>query len=399
MTAVRSQHWPPLPAVPTRPDVLVIGAGPAGAVASLLLARAGRIVWLVDARPFPRYKVCGGCLNARSLATLDHLSLTSLLDEAEAAPLHRFHCFSGNENVQLALGPMVAVDRAKFDLALVRAAVAAGVRFLPQTTAQVLPEAENDGRRVLLVGEPGRVIVQAALVICADGLAHSSVRRLPGFTSRVERSSRIGLSTVLWDDSLSYPAGRLTMAVSRHGYVGLVRTANGALNVAAAVDPSSCGGERRPAGAIRRILQSCGLPAPAGLADARWNGTPTLSRRTRRVAGTRLFLLGDAAGYVEPFTGEGISFAMESAVRLAGLVLQATASWDDSYSACWERQVKKEVFAKQWTCRLLKRLLRSPALCRLAIKLCHAWPMIPDQVAARLNRLPKLLPTAGPPSA
>jgi flavin-dependent dehydrogenase len=172
------------------------------------------------------------------------------------------------------------------------------------------------------------------------------------------------------------------MAVSERGYVGVTRTGNGRLTVAAAIDVRR---SASPGETIESILRACGMPVPAALERAEWTGTPPLTRRSRHVAAERLFVVGDSAGYVEPFTGEGMSFAMGSAARLAPLAAQAVDFWHDSLAASWERQLKREVFAKQWTCRCLKRLLRSPALCGMAITACRKWPTIPRRIMARLN--------------
>lgn len=369
-------------------DVLVIGAGPAGALAATLLARAGRSVMLVDAKEFPRRKVCGGCLNARARAILERFDLASVVDEAHGASVERFHWVCRRNQATLPMAHTVAVDRAAFDDGLVRAAVASGARFAPSTTAQVLPQMGDVCRRVLLSRRGESAVVEAKLVICADGLSQSSLRRLAAFSSRVKPASRIGLAATIADDSSNYSGGTLTMAVSTGGYVGVARTGNGALNVAAAIDPRRATASTTPQEYLRGILQECRMPTPTGFEDACWLGTPALSRRSRRVAAERLFVLGDAAGYVEPFTGEGMSFAMQSAVLLFPLALRAIDTWDESYTACWERQVKKEVFAKQWTCRLLKRMLRSPTLCGLAVTLCRGLPAIPRRIMARLNRTP-----------
>lgn len=390
MIAEQTRHSTLASVAKTAWDALVIGGGPAGALVSLLLSRAGRSVLLVDAKSFPRQKVCGGCLNGRSLAVLQRLNLSSVLDEADGVVLRNLHWACGRNRVTLPMSQNVAVDRAAFDQALISSGMECGIRFMPSTTAQVLSETGTNHRRVLLNhrGESG--IVEAKLVACADGLSQSSLRRLPEFASRVAPSSRIGLASTVADGSPDYRTGTLTMAVSKDGYVGVTRTGRGMLNIAAAIDPRRVAGSRVSQECIRTILRTCDMPVPQQLDEASWTGTPALTRRSRCLAAERLFVVGDSAGYVEPFTGEGMAFAMASAVQLAPLALRAIDSWHHSFPAHWERQLKKEVFGRQWTCRLLKKLLRSPALCGLAITLSRRLPLIPRRIMSRLNNTSRL---------
>ncbi len=100
------------------------------------------------------------------------------------------------------------------------------------------------------------------------------------------------------------------MACGRRGYLGLVRLEDGRLNLAAALDPCwmrVCGG---PGPAAARLLAEVGWPPVPNLAEQNWRGTPALTRQARRRAAERLFLIGDAAGYIEPFTGEGMAWAL-----------------------------------------------------------------------------------------
>ncbi len=102
------------------------------------------------------------------------------------------------------------------------------------------------------------------------------------------------------------------MAVGKDGYVGLVRLRDGSLHLAAALRPGPCARPAGRASAASVLLAAAGFPAIDGLASARWQGTPDSTRRTRPLADARVFVLGDAAGYVEPFTGEGIAWALAS---------------------------------------------------------------------------------------
>ena len=97
------------------------------------------------------------------------------------------------------------------------------------------------------------------------------------------------------------------MAVDRHGYVGLVRIEGGLLNIAAVLAPDFVKRAGGPPQALAAVLAEAGFPAITSLADADWHGTLPLTRRTSSTASRRVLVMGDAAGYVEPFTGEGMA--------------------------------------------------------------------------------------------
>ncbi|MCA9117001.1 MAG: NAD(P)/FAD-dependent oxidoreductase [Planctomycetaceae bacterium] len=385
-------------------DVLVIGAGPAGSLAATLLARGGRRVLLVDVHAFPREKACGGCLNALAVEILRHCGLTHILEQSEAAPLGSFRLACRSQVAEWPLTGSVAVHRGRFDEALAQSAVAAGAVFLDSTRAVVLPEGGPpvlpDGaapvRRVILQREDSRETVSARLVLCADGLTHSSLKRLPEFASQAASGSRIGLGGAMVDESADWPAGRLSMAVGDCGYAGLVRTASGSLSLGAAIDPGALTGEAQPVDVLEQILNQCGLPVPPGLAGMDLRGTPLLTRRASHCAGHRLLVLGDAAGYVEPFTGEGIAWALHSALLAVPLAVEAGSGWRRELEADWTRILRRKVTRNQWTCRLLARLLRSPALAGLSLKICRRLPVVPRSIMSRIGRSQPRLPPVCP---
>src|SRR6516164_7141698 len=112
-------------------DALVVGAGPAGSLAARQLALQGRSVLLVDRACFPRWKVCGACLNGWALATLSAVRLERVTHDLGAVPLTRMHVAAWGRQADIALGVGVSLSRAALDAALVEAAIDAGVSFLP----------------------------------------------------------------------------------------------------------------------------------------------------------------------------------------------------------------------------------------------------------------------------
>jgi len=344
-------------------DALVAGAGPAGSLAAAELARAGRSVLLVDRSRFPRDKVCGGCLQPSALMALEVGGLRGLVERQGAVPLREMALHAGAASARLRLAGGVAISRRALDLALVEAAVARGARLREGVRAR-LGECDATSREVILEGASGEERVRAGVVLDATGLAGG----LSG-TARQLRGSLLGAGLVLEQSDL--PPGLLRMASSTGGYVGMVRAEGGRCVVAAALAPWLVRREGGPGGAARSILVACGLKAPP--ADAAWRATPALTRRPSRVWHERVVVLGDASGYVEPFTGEGMAWAMRSAVAAAGL---AAEGWTPATGPRWEAMHRRIVGRRQRRCRMLTLLLRAPPLVRAAVHVLGFLPAL-----------------------
>lgn len=366
-------------------DVVVIGAGPAGGVLAKCLANRQLAVLLVDTKSFPRSKVCGGCLNENALAALDAAGLRPAIDALGPVPLTEFQLAAGGRTVRLPLPGGIAVSRWGMDAAIVQAAIDAGAQFLPETPAFV-GEPAGDHRTVRLDAPGGPVTVAARAVAAATGLSGRSVAHLPGFASRESPTSRIGVEATLDAFPDAYHPGVIFMAAGRSGYVGLTRIEDGRLNVAAAVDAAFVREHGSPAAACLSILNEAGFPASSGMQQAEWRGTAKLTRSTSRQAGERLFLVGDAAGYVEPFTGEGMAWAMSGAVDAASIVTRGAAEWSADLIALWERRYRALVTRRQWVCRSLAIGLRQPRLVRAAVPVLQRLPWLAQPIIRRLNR-------------
>jgi flavin-dependent dehydrogenase len=352
----------------------VIGAGPAGAVTARELARRGRSVLLVDRAHFPRAKVCGCCLNVAAVAALQHLGLGSVL--TEGVPLHEVRIAAGTRSARVKLPGGVALSRETFDAALVREAVGAGAQFCAGATA-TLGACEPDGRTVVL---DRTEILRAGVVVVASGLTGGDAVPEPG--------SRIGAGVSVPAEAVPafFTAGTIFMATARGGYVGLVRIEDGRLDVAAAFDVAFVKAHGGAGSAAEAVLAGVRWPRIPGLGGLPWRGTPALTRRARELAGERWFAVGDAAGYVEPFTGEGMTWAVTSAALLAPIAARAVRQWDDSLVGEWESAHRRAIGKRQRTCRVVAQVLRSPALTGLAVRALGVLPVLSRPVVARLNR-------------
>lgn len=371
--------------VPDGPwDAVVVGAGPAGSLAAHGLARRGRRVLLVERRRFPRDKVCGGCLSAKALRALADAGLTRTRARCRAAPaMAQLLLADPSGQARLPLPGGVVVARRWFDAALAAEAEAAGARTAFGWTAAVAPAGDgDDGPQVTLTAGRRRVALRPRVCLVASGLRPSPVAgaatALP-----IGGPARIGAGARLTAMGRAYPPGRVTMAAGDGGYVGLAADGDGALAAAAALDPAALAGGRGLAAPVADILDACALPLPEGLADAAWHGTPPLRRRPPALAGPRILLLGDAAGYVEPFTGEGMAWAIESGRAAAAIAHRQMADWTGA-EAAWAAWHAGAVRPGHRRCRLVADSLARPALRRGAIAVLACAPRLSAPLVRRI---------------
>jgi flavin-dependent dehydrogenase len=360
-------------------QVIVVGAGPAGALAARELARRGRAVLLVDRAAFPRAKVCGCCLNARALATLAAVGLTDLATRRGAVPLGDILLAAPGRRARLPLPGGAVLSRDALDAALVTEAVAAGAAFLPRTWAALGPVTAS--RREVALTESGTTVTASApVILAADGLGGQFLAG--DRAAQVAPHSRIGAGVIAGAAADAFAPGRVYMACAAGGYVGLARLEDGRLDVAAAFDRDAVRRAGGPGELAARILQAVGFPPVPGLAGLPWRGTPALTRLSARPAAERVLALGDAAGYVEPFTGEGIAWALASAAAIAPL---AARGWDGLTGRAWTALHRQVVAGRQGTCRLAAQVLRRPRLARALIGLLGWLPGLALPVVNRLN--------------
>lgn len=356
-------------------DVIVIGAGVAGAVTAIETARVGLRTLLVEAKSFPRDKVCGGCLSARGQRLLEQRRIA--YGARLGVPLREVEFLWHGRRLRL---PMegVSLARRTLDELLVQQAIAAGAQVVTQTRARVgTPWGKY--RCVELQGVHRSVVVRGRVAVAADGLSRGS--DVPEPSAAASRHRRIGIGAILAGRATDCFGGRVCLALNPDGYVGLTHLHGRRLNLAAAVDPSLLRTEG-PAQLFQRWLEEAGLDVSGlNLNGARWAGTVPLNQHPPSRWGHRLFQVGDASGYVEPFTGEGMALAVEGAVLVSELVVQAQRCWDDALGRRWEQLYQQRITRRQIACRTLCAMLKSQWQTSLAFHLAASFP----RSAARIS--------------
>jgi flavin-dependent dehydrogenase len=332
-------------------DAVIIGAGPAGAVAAALLADRGWQVLLVDKSAWPRDKVCGGCLNASAVELLRESGLSSALRQCQQ--LDRVTWHAGNRQLEIPAPGGFAILRSDLDATLVVAAVSRGATFLPNTAAKLLPESAGDHFRSISLGAE---TIRTRVVLACDGISGTSLAAESWAGWRIHRNAWIGAATTCPPEFFDIPSGAIHMHVGRGGYVGIVRLPDARIHLAAALDPAVCRDMGGPAHLITSIL-GCGT-----FASQKFSGAGLLTRRRDRAGGHRVLAVGDALGYIEPFTGEGMAWAIEGAINAVAILPEIAQNWPSDLPLRWENTVRRTIRAKQRSCRLLRPMMHHPLL-------------------------------------
>lgn len=372
-------------------EVVVVGAGPAGAATAWRLAAAGRRTLLVDRHGFPRSKVCGCCLSPRAVAECAALGPGGLLDDA--VPLDSVWLCQQGRTARVEVAGGRIMSRASLDPHLVRGGIAAGSEWLPGLAVSAVIEPGNDAAGPATVvaslaegGSCKTIPLRAERVVLATGLSDlvriggaGKPRRARGRI--ISTGSRIGVGSTLEAGTCDLPAGQLVMAVGRRGYCGLVRLEDGRIDIAAAIDrgglPSPCGIGGLMASLLAEATPQISLlPAAAAVAAAGFRATPPLSRTAPLVSGgQRVFRVGDAASYVEPFTGEGIGWALAGARMLVASMLGPQGLRPLAEAAARYFEADRRGFGgARSRCRVVAAAVRRPPVVSAAIAVARAAP-------------------------
>ncbi len=367
-------------------EILVVGAGPAGSAVAAALATRGRDVLLVEASAHPRPKACAEYASPRIAEELHLLGLADAAWRSDALALGGMRVIRGDTAVDICYrdirGPRSAwgLDRVTFDAGLAAHAVARGARLEERATFEAvrLGEGRVTGAR-LRTGE-GPIEVSCRILIGADG-ARSRVARSLGVARPVRAPRRLGMVAHYEGHPELTEHGE--MHVGPGYYIGLAPLGGGRLNVGMALPMT--GASRQPA---RRRFEAAiaGIPAVAERLAGRRRLTPIrgaspIGHRVARAAGPGWMLIGDAAGFIDPFTGEGIYRALRSA-RAAD---EALATDDEGAEERYLGLRRGAFAAKDALTWLVQGMLAAPPVMGYALRRLSARPGLAAQLGSALG--------------
>lgn len=305
-------------------DVVVVGAGPAGSTVGGLLAERGWTVRIIDRARFPRPKPCGECVNPGAVELLERLGLLAPVLERDPATLRGWRIRTPGEARAVATFGAdtrgIGLPRSELDHVLVRAAVERGAVLEERVRASGVTPLPGGGARVRIrdaEGAPGART--GTVVVGADGLRSVVARSLDAYR-RPPRIRKLSLTVRLQGEGPARDRGLLVLGDPR--IVGLAPVRSGSrLWNATVVTLSEAEGRdvaEDPGGFALAALREAGIAwrRPPELVDGPWASGP-FDWPIRRRVGPSTLLVGDAAGYFDPLTGQGIQRALRSAVLAA----------------------------------------------------------------------------------
>jgi flavin-dependent dehydrogenase len=363
-------------------DVAIAGAGPAGALAAVILARAGLRVRLFDRASFPRHKLCGDTLNPGALAVLRRHLPAALLDACSDPIEGMVLTGPGGVKVRATYGSGVtgrAIPREALDDWLLSRAVAAGAHLEEDTPVKA--PLIKDGRVAgVMIGRGERSLAhQARIVIGADG-RRSTLAINRGLSAQPRRPRRWAVGAYFSDVTGRGTFGE--MHVRAGHYIGVAPLPKGLTNACVVI-------------AHRRGDAPMGEPLQ--LLRRHLDGDPDLRERFRsarpvaapsvlgpmavdaRAAGEPgLLLAGDAAGFIDPMTGDGLRFALAGAEMAASVVLDVLAGRTPADRAHLElARKRRSAFNTKWRFnRALRSLVASPRGVRAAATVATVAPAL-----------------------
>lgn len=344
-------------------DAVVVGAGPAGSSAAAVLGERGRSVLLVEKDLFPRHKVCGEFLSADALSSLERIGAREAVEGATEERITKgmLYLATGHTVAFTLPAPAIGLSRFRLDDLLARRARAAGVdvRF---NTRVFSAEPAHGGFHVRFTHDQIESEAAARAVIGAWGRWDALDRAMErGFLGR--RARFLGWNRDFGGDT-GFLAGRVHLYLFAGGYCGLSRVEEGAVNLAGVVSEEAwrrAGGWTAVVNAARernRALDSDLArltPGPIG-----YLGTGPVFFTRKPPVENDLLMAGDAAGVIDPFSGEGQAAALASGI-LAAEAAERFLSGELSREKC------SRSYAKAWRDRFGRRFAWSAAFRRLVL--------------------------------
>ena len=354
----------------------IIGGGPAGSTCSAFCASAGLRTLLIEREQFPREKVCGDCINPACWPVLEKLGIAERVFELPHATLDAVEFIAiGGALARVALPSgryaEIAIKRSLFDHLLLVRAGECGVDVREKTIVTALSRVDRSPAASWKISTVAKVF-RSRFLVAADG-RNSTVARLlnllpPAGKERVALQAHIPL-----------PSGfgnRVVLQFLSEGYSGQAPVNNGELNVC--LVSNATGMASLKAWAAERF----GL-----VPNQMWRTITPLARAPLPPVSNGLFLTGDAARVVEPFTGEGIFYALRSGVLAAEAIVRIARGEDrESNEQKYALEHAKMYRGRLWINRAARRAVLAPRVASLFVHAARISPIVLRMLIGKIVR-------------
>ena len=379
-----------------RHDAIVIGGGPAGATAALMLARAGWSVAIVEKKTFPRRKVCGEFISATSMPLLHEVGVLDAFSQQAGPEVRRVGLFARD---LISTAPMPqprhspsrwgrALGREHLDLLLIEAARRAGARVWQPWNASELIRSSRG--YLCTITAPGKSTeLSAPIVIAAHGSWDSGT--LP--TQALDQhgySDLLAFKAHFQDCAL--PDDLMPLLAFPGGYGGMVHSDGGRVSLSCCIRRDrlqACreiyGTQRAAEAVLEHIKASCmGVRQALTNAslDSAWLSAGPIQPRIRKCMSDGIFLAGNCAGEAHPVVAEGISMAIQSSGLLCRRLIRKQ---DDVVAGLGLEEIGKS-YTAAWKSAFVPRIRAAGLFAKLAMSPKAAGVLLPI-----MKRFPKLL--------
>ena len=327
-------------------DILVVGAGPAGSTCAAICAQAGLSTLIIEKARFPREKVCGDCINPGCWPILERLGVAAAMMALPHSKISTVEFIDRKgRSIPIPLPPSargeMAVKRSLFDQVLLERAVQSGAEAVQGEVLNAI-EATASGWKV----QAGSQTYSGKSLVAADG-RNSTVARLLGLAPALVRD-RVALQT-----HIPLPERfkeRIVLRQLEGGYCGIASLGENQLNVCLVSRPEGIPGLKQWANGTFAIPS-----------EQNWRTITPLTRAPLVASHPNLIFAGDAARVVEPFTGEGIYYALASGELAARHIIAGAATGSQSFQKY--RAAHAGLYrGRLWINRLAKEAMLHPFL-------------------------------------
>jgi len=308
-------------------DVVVVGGGPAGAATAIFLKQAGHDPLLLDRATFPRDKPCGEYSSPQTITILRRLGVAEAIEALPPQRLHGMRVYAPNGthytvDYHAVTGAHYAlsIPRMTLDTVILDGAKRQGVEVREGARVKAVGPYDDGARTLTVQTKAGETRIRARLVIGADG-HHSVVAKGAGLAAarwQHRWPHRVGIMAHYAGVTTLEQYGAMVVGPRRfHGYSGIAPLGGGLTNVAFVVDARAMKRRGMP---MEQFFEACIAALPPvreALVGAhrvgRIHGVGPLAQGARRAVADGVLLVGDAAIYLDPFTGEGVYKALRGA--------------------------------------------------------------------------------------